>query len=212
MVLVSFWLTFLSMTIPRSTHTVANDTSFCLWLKSTLLYTHTSVHSSADDHLGCFHVLAIVTGLWWTQGCMYLFKTEYYMGICSGVGPLGHMATLFLKRFHSWSFFNAPFGSCFSQNPSWLLQSTWIPPWMNSQNVSTLRQAASTICMLTCDNSHYRAVSLFLPWVHAVFSNRPSTSWRHAPSYVSTPWMTHVLRNTYESPQDSRNSIKHQYT
>ena len=212
MVLVSFWLTFLSMTIPRSTHTVANDTSFCLWLKSTLLYTHTSVHSSADDHLGCFHVLAIVTGLWWTQGCMYLFKTEYYMGICSGVGPLGHMATLFLKRFHSWSFFNAPFGSCFSQNPSWLLQSTWIPPWMNSQNVSTLRQAASTICMLTCDNSHYRAVSLFLPWVHAVFSNRPSTSWRHAPSYVSTPWMTHVLRNTYESPQDSGNSIKHQYT
>lgn len=197
------------MTISRSTHADAKDTSSCLWLKSTPLYTHTSVHSSADDHLGCFHVLAIVTALRWTQGRVYLFETEYYMGIRSGVGPLGHMATLFLKRFHSWSFFNTPFGSCFPQNPSWLLQSTWITPWMNSQNVSALQQAASTICMLACDDSHYRAVSLFLPWVHAVFSNSPSTSWRPGCSYVSTPWMTHVLRNAYESPQASGNSIKH---
>lgn len=26
---------------------------------------------------------------------MYLFETEYYMGICSGLGLLGHMVTIF---------------------------------------------------------------------------------------------------------------------
>lgn len=164
------------MTNPRSTillqmtfHSVYGWTAFCC--------THTPlpIHLLRNMQVASLFWLSWML-LQWAQGCMYLFETEYYMGMCSGLGLLGHMVTLFLRLFHSSSFFNTTFSSCFSRNPYWLLQSTWIPPWMNSQNVSTLQEAASTICMLTCGDSYYRAISFLLPRIHAIFSNRPSTS------------------------------------
>ena len=46
--LLSFWLTSLSRTIPGTTHAAANGIiSLSLWV---------ILHSSVDGHLGCFHV------------------------------------------------------------------------------------------------------------------------------------------------------------
>ena len=55
------------------------------------------IHSSVDGHLGCFLVLAIVNSAAMTIGCMYLFKLEFlsFLDICSVVGLLNHMVTLF---------------------------------------------------------------------------------------------------------------------
>ena len=53
------------------------------------------IYSSVGAHLGCSHVLAIVTSAQWTLGCMYLFELWFYLGIFPGVGFLGHMIVLF---------------------------------------------------------------------------------------------------------------------
>ena len=65
-----------------------------LWLSSipfVYLY-HIFIHPSLDGHLGCFHVLALVSI---AALNMYLFEIVFsrYM---PGVGLLDHMATLFL--------------------------------------------------------------------------------------------------------------------
>ena len=66
-------LTSLRMIISRSNHVTANGIiSFFLWLSNIPSRTHARVcvcvhiythlfHSSVDRHLGCFHVLAIVS-------------------------------------------------------------------------------------------------------------------------------------------------------
>ena len=46
------------------------------------------MHSSVSDHLGFFHVLAIVNSATVNTGCMYLFKLLFSLGICPGVGLL----------------------------------------------------------------------------------------------------------------------------
>ena len=43
--------------------------------------------------LGCSHVLVIVLLL--TERCMYLFKLQFFLGVCPGVGFLALLATLF---------------------------------------------------------------------------------------------------------------------
>ena len=63
MILFSFWLTSLCMTVSRSIHDYANGSiSFLLWQISHCIYIcHIfSTHYSVDGHLGCFHILAIV--------------------------------------------------------------------------------------------------------------------------------------------------------
>ena len=64
MILIFVWLPPLSMTLSRSVHVAANGIlSFFLRLSNIPLYICTTpalAHSSADGHLGCFHVLAIV--------------------------------------------------------------------------------------------------------------------------------------------------------
>ena len=52
------------------------------------------IHSFADAHLGCFHVLAVVKNASWTLRGMHLFK--FCLDICPGVGLLDHMVVLFL--------------------------------------------------------------------------------------------------------------------
>ena len=54
------------------------------------------IHLSADGHLGCFHILAIINRLWWTVGYMCLFQFWFSQCVCPAVGLLGHMAVLFL--------------------------------------------------------------------------------------------------------------------
>ena len=53
-------------------------------------------HSSVDGHLSCFHVLAVLKVLQWIFWCMYLFELWFSLGICPGVGLLGHVVVLFL--------------------------------------------------------------------------------------------------------------------
>ena len=53
------------------------------------------IHSSADGHLGCFHVLSIVIVLQWTLGYMCLFQFRFPQCVCPGVGLLGHMGVVF---------------------------------------------------------------------------------------------------------------------
>ena len=51
------------------------------------------IHSSADGHLGCFHVLAMLR---WTLGYMYLFQFWFPRCVCRAVGLLGHKAVPFV--------------------------------------------------------------------------------------------------------------------
>ena len=60
------------------------------------MYHNFFIHSSVDGHLGCFHVLAIVTVLQWTLEYMYLFQSWFPQGICLAMGLLGYMVALFL--------------------------------------------------------------------------------------------------------------------
>ena len=53
------------------------------------------IHLSADGHLGCFHVLAIIKSAAITLGYTCLFQFWFPWCVCPGVGLLGHMAVLF---------------------------------------------------------------------------------------------------------------------
>ena len=63
MIFLHLWLTSFSITISRSIHVAANDINSFLMVKQySILYMYHILltHSSADGHLGSFHVLAIV--------------------------------------------------------------------------------------------------------------------------------------------------------
>ena len=53
------------------------------------------IHSSADGHLGGFHVLAIVNSVVVNTGDTCLFHFWFPRCVCPGVELLGHMAVLF---------------------------------------------------------------------------------------------------------------------
>ena len=54
------------------------------------------IHSSFEGHLGCFCVLAIVSSAARNNGIHVSFSLLFPLGICLGVGLLGHMMILFL--------------------------------------------------------------------------------------------------------------------
>ena len=65
-----------------------------LWLNNT--YSNFFIHSSVNEHLGWFHILAIVNGSAIITGCIYLFELWFSPDICPGVGLQDHMMALFL--------------------------------------------------------------------------------------------------------------------
>ena len=78
-----------------------------LWLNSipvcvcvcvcTYTYHIFSMHSSADKHLGCFHISAIVNNAA-TLGCVYLCELALFFSYTyAGVELLGHMVEVFEK-------------------------------------------------------------------------------------------------------------------
>ena len=54
------------------------------------------IHSSADELLGCFHVLAIISSAVMNTGVHVSLSDLVSSVVCPGVGLLGHMAVLFL--------------------------------------------------------------------------------------------------------------------
>ena len=60
------------------------------------MYHNCFIHSSVDGHLGCFHVLAVVTSAAVNNGIHVSFSILVSSGTCLGVGLLGHMVVLFL--------------------------------------------------------------------------------------------------------------------
>ena len=53
------------------------------------------IHSSADGHLGCFHVLAIINSAAMNIGVHVSLSDLVSWYVCPKVGLLGHMAVLF---------------------------------------------------------------------------------------------------------------------
>ena len=63
-IFVFVWLTSLRIIISESIHLAANGINSFLWLSNSPLYMWTtSIHSSIDGHLDCFHVLAMVNSV-----------------------------------------------------------------------------------------------------------------------------------------------------
>jgi len=54
------------------------------------------IHSSVNGHLGCFHVLDIVTSAAVNIGVHVSFSRKALSRLCPRVGFLGHMIALYL--------------------------------------------------------------------------------------------------------------------
>ena len=89
----SFWLTSLCIIGSSFIHLIRTDSNvFFLMAESySIVYMYHSfvIHSSADGHLGCFHVLAIINSAVMKLGYTCLFQFWFPQCICPAVGLLG---------------------------------------------------------------------------------------------------------------------------
>ena len=60
------------------------------------MYHNFLIHSSVDRYLSCFHVLAIINSAAMHIPVHVSFELCFSLGICPGVGLLGHMVVLVL--------------------------------------------------------------------------------------------------------------------
>ena len=87
------------MRVPSSVHVAANGMILLFFMAESYsivyIYHIFPIQSSVDGHLGCLHVLAIVTRAamnMWAHVCF--FKESFCLDICPRVGLLGHRVVL----------------------------------------------------------------------------------------------------------------------
>ena len=92
--------------------TESDTTERLNWIEYSCVYTYIHTYiahiffilTSANGHLSCFHVLAIVIVLLWTLGCIYLFKLRVFSQYTprSGIaGSYGNSSFSFLRKLHT---------------------------------------------------------------------------------------------------------------
>ena len=93
------------MIISRSLHVATNDIiSFFLWLSNSPLHICTIfIHSSADGHLGCFYVLAIVNSA--AMAMIIVVHVSFQSMIFSGYMPRSGIAKSYGSSIFSYFFF-----------------------------------------------------------------------------------------------------------
>ena len=97
----SFWLTSLCIIGSSFIHLIRTDSNvFFLMAEQysiVCMYHSFLIHSSADGHLGCFHVLAIINSAVMNIGVHVLCLFPFWFPQClfPAVGLLGRMAVLF---------------------------------------------------------------------------------------------------------------------
>ena len=88
------------MIIPRSIHVAANGIISVFFMaeyySTVYMYHIVFIHSSVDEHLGCFHVLAIVNSAAVNIGVDVSFQIMVFSRYMPRVGLLDHMVALFL--------------------------------------------------------------------------------------------------------------------
>ena len=99
--MIFVWLTSCSRIISRSIHVVANG-SISFFFYSWVVFHRVCVphlfHSSADGHLVCSHVLAIVNSTAVNTGHVHAFESWFSLNIYPWVGLLDHIVVFLVFR------------------------------------------------------------------------------------------------------------------
>ena len=67
-----------------------------IWLSTIVYMYHIFCHSSASEHLDCFHVLVIVKSAAVNTGVCMSIQIMLFSGICLKMGLLDHIVAIFL--------------------------------------------------------------------------------------------------------------------